>query len=187
MKVQNKEYYYINSSKEAFDTQVVVDKIKTDRWVDSDTILVNCSPEYSSILTQNLNHRLSHMIKDELFEVLPFEMPYPIMNQVWNSNDRNYEKHDYYVKNWLNKYIYSGYKYLFISSGKHNFDKLKLSLQGIDYKLCSLYVEYDRLVPDYYGEIYYKTQGSLLYSWENVNNPNWHGQDNKVHREKILG
>lgn len=173
MKNLNNGYFFIGQNKESFDTQRVVELIKQDNWVNSNTIFVNCAPEYSSILTQTINHKLSYLFNNELFEVLPLEMPYPIMNQIWNSETRAYDKNDYYVKTWLNKHIYSGYRYLFINAGKHSFDKFKLSLQNIDYKLCSLYTQEENLVPDYYAEQYNKLQGKLLYHWENSNNPNW--------------
>ena len=173
MKVQNKEYYYISAEKERVDAEKLIYILSHDKWVDRETILVNCAPDYSSILTQNINHRLSHLNRNDLFEVIPFQMPYPIMNQVWNSETLQYEKNDYYVKTWLNKYINKDYKYLFISSGKHTLDKLKLCLQDVDYRLCSPYVAEGALIPTYYVEIF-KT-GQLLYSWENVNNTNWNG------------
>jgi hypothetical protein len=173
MKIQDNNYFYISQEKEMYDTEALILKMAEDEWVQRDTIMVNCAPEYSSILTQRLNHGLSFLNRGETFEVIPFQMPYPKMSQVWNPENLQYEKNDYYVKNWLIKYINKDYKYLFISSGLHLFDRLKLSLHDIDYKLCSPYVQEDKLVPDYYVNVFNSQQGRLLYSWQNSNNPNW--------------
>lgn len=47
--------------------------------VDDKTIIINCSPDYSSIGSQILSHQLS---KSYPLKVYPLEMPYP--NEEWN-------------------------------------------------------------------------------------------------------
>lgn len=178
---ENKFYFKISLEKEFNDTVKLVQKIKEDNWFDSSTIIVNCSPDYSSRLTQQVNHSLSVLNKHELFEQIDMQMPYPIGSQVWNPISKSYEIFDTYLKNWINENIFNC-KFLFIDSGTlrgKNFNKVKLSLRNKldneNFRFASLYVQDDSVfIPDYYVEKFNKqTQGGLLFEWENPLNPNW--------------
>lgn len=180
MKKENK-YFEISFEKEHADTFILIDKIRKDNWFNSSTILVNCSPDYSSRLTQTINHALSNQNKHELFEQMDLCMPYPNCNQVWNAVTKCYENFDTYLKNWINDNIYPC-NFLFIDSGTlrgKNFNKLKLSLrtklENENFRFASLYVQDDSIItPDYYVEKFNKQQqGGLLFEWENPLNPNW--------------
>ena len=70
-------YFVIDRDKEYIDTLTLIKKIKDSEWVDSNTIIVVCSPEYSSQLCQIINHSLSHLNNNEPFEMEFLEMPYP--------------------------------------------------------------------------------------------------------------
>ena len=83
--------FKVSFQKEIEDARKLADMIRQDNWVDSETIIVNCSPDYSSIMCQILNHELSKSNRHELLEQLPLEMPYPNMSQVWNRDTAEYE------------------------------------------------------------------------------------------------
>lgn len=155
---------------------VLKEKIDQDKWIDSKTIFVNCSPDYSSIVCQILNHSLSSA---DLFEEIILEMPYPVSNQIFDRYELEYKDFDKYLSEWVKKYIDSDYKYLFIDSatlrGK-NFTKVRNQVKHkIDCKFASLYVQNDSVfTPDYYVEKFnFITQGGLIFEWENPKNKNW--------------
>ncbi len=168
---------FISIEKEVVDSYKLADIIMRDGWIDEDTIIVNCSPDYSSLTCQLVNHRLSSNNNHELYEQITLEMPYPIMSQIWNNDSREWEDFNKYLPLWVNKLSRSN-KYLFIDSatirGK-NFSLVKTNMLGkFDYKLASLYVEENSLViPDYYSEIFSQKEGGLIFEWENPLNPNW--------------
>ncbi len=175
------KYFRVSLQKEEVDTDKLIQIIKEDGWFDRSTIIVNCSPEYSSRLSQTLNHRLSHMNKNELFEVIDLPMPLPNSNQVWNPITKTFDIFDPYLKKWCQDNVFSN-KFLFVSVGTlrgKNFNKVKLSvrphLDNEMFRFASLYVQDDSiLVPDYYVEKFNKKeQGGLLFQWENMDNPNW--------------
>lgn len=180
-KIQSK-YFMITPEKESNDIIKLSEGIKNDGWIDSNTVIVNCSPEYSSRLTQELNHRLSHLNKNELYEQVNLEMPYPNTNQVYDPQSHTYVLFDRYLKEWVNNQISNSYKYLFVSSatlrGK-NFNKVRLSvkpfLDSENFMFVSLYMQSSSIFePDFYVEKFDKEkQGGLLFHWENINNPNW--------------
>lgn len=175
------KYFKIDGIKEQLDTQYLIDQIKSDKWFTRSSIIVNCFPEYSSRLTQSLNHGLSSMNKHELFEQIDLQMPYPSYNQVWNNTTKNYETYDTYLKNWINDNIYPC-NFLFVNAGTlsgKNFNKLKLSLrsklENENFRFASLYVEDTSIIiPDYYVHQFNREKdGGLLFEWENPLNPNW--------------
>lgn len=181
MKNKEGKYFSISIEKEYRDTRTLITKIREDGWFNSSTIIVNCSPDYSSRLTMTVNHGLSNMNRNELFEQMDLQMPYPNTNQVWNPITKSYESYDSYLKNWINENVYPC-NFLFIDSGTlrgKNFNKLKLSirhkLENENFRFASLYVQDDAiLIPDYYVEKFNKEeQGGLLFEWENPLNPNW--------------
>jgi len=174
--------YQIPINKELEDIDKLSKIIENSNWVSKSMIIVNCSPDYSSICTQMVNHKLSHLNDNELFEQMYLELPYPNMSQIWNRDTCEYEYFDRYLSLWVAKYIKSGYNYLFVDSatirGK-NFNKVKLSIKQYldpnEYKFASLYVEEKSIfLPDFYVEKYCTDiNGELTFSWENENNPNW--------------
>lgn len=167
----------ITIQKEVEDSRRLAEKIREDGWMDSDTLIVNCSPDYSSICCQVINHSLSSGNRHELYEQLSLEMPYPTMSQIFNRDTGEWELFSKYLPLWVSRQDKKA-KYLFIDSatvrGK-NFSLLKSAcLNRLNYKLASLYVEESSLlIPDYYVERYSQKDGGLIFEWENPLNPNW--------------
>lgn len=162
----------ITIEKEWMDTIDLSYKIKMDKWLNPSTIIVNCFPEYSSRLTQTLNHLLSAVNKNNLFEQIDLGIPAPAYTQVWNPITKSYEGFDTYLKSWINENVFSC-NFLFVSntiSSKH-FNKIKLSMRSkLDnehFRFCSLYVQDDStFLPDYFIE---KQTTPLQFEWENSN------------------
>lgn len=176
------KYFHISYEKERIDSIKLIRKIVESGWVHSNMIIVNCSPDYSSRLTQLVNHKTSYLNENETFEVIDLPMPYPIMSQIWDTAERKYVLFENYLYDWIRKYIHPENKYLFVDSGTlrgKNFTKvyqgIKDKIDRDNIKFASLYLQSDSIfTPDYYIESFNKdTNGGLLFEWENVNNPNW--------------
>ena len=169
----------VTINKEVEDSISLAEMLAKDPWIDSDVILVNCSPDYSSLMCQVVNHRLSRKNGHELFEQLPMEMPYPTMNQVWNKETICYETFDSYLREWIIRYVSKDYKYLFLDSGTirgKNFSKVKtLTKDRAECRFGCLYLQDDSIfTPDYFVEKFsFNNQGGLIFEWENPKNPNW--------------
>lgn len=178
---EKSKYFEISLEKERDDTASLLHMIKEDGWIDSSTIIVNCSPDYSSRLSQTINHQLSVINKNELLEQIELEMPYPNTNQIWNKQEKEYQSFDSYLKRWVATNIFTN-KFLFVDAGTlrgKNFNKVKLSvrprLENELFRFASLYIQDDSIfIPDYYIETFNKEKhGGLLFEWENPLNPNW--------------
>lgn len=176
------KYFFVNNQKEFSDIEKLCKLVRDSNWIDDNTIIVNCSPDYTSNVSMILNHKLSYLNKNELFERIDLEMPYPIMNQVWNVEEKKYETYDQYLKYWVAKHVNSNSKYLFIDSGTIrgiNFEKLRYSIKNViepdQYRFATLYKEKNSIFkPDFFVEEYdFSKQGGLLFEWENSDNPNW--------------
>ena len=63
-------YFFVTYEKEKSDTEKLIKKIIDSGWIKPETILVNCSPDYSSNLTQVINHKLSFI---SLCQISQFE------------------------------------------------------------------------------------------------------------------
>lgn len=169
----------VNYQKEINDIFKLSQIIKNDNWISDNLIIVNCSPDYSSICCQVINHDLSKINNNELFEQISLEMPYPTSNIIFDREKLDYENFSRYLYLWNQKYISKDYKYLFIDSGTLrgvNFSKLRSIIKDrCDFKLASLYVQDNSiLTPDYYVEKFnFEKQGGLIFEWENPKNPNW--------------
>ena len=174
-------YNHISLLKENVDSYTLIDLIKKDNWIKKGAVIVNCSPDYSSRLSQLVNHKLSFINDNELFDRLDLEMPYPINSQIWDPKDEEYKIFDAYIAKWA-RVLDRERQYLFIDSatlrGK-NFSKvksnLKMYLPDSNYKFASLYLQSNSIFkPDYYVESFDKEkQGGLIFEWENSKNPNW--------------
>lgn len=176
------KYFYVSYEKESLDSTKLIKQIAESNWLTKDTILINCSPDYSSRLCQLVNHKLSYLNKNEVYETIELPMPYPIMSQIWDNLEKQYFQFEKYLADWVRKYISSHGKYLFIDSGTlrgKNFTKVKQAirykLEPDSYRFASLYLQSDSIfTPDFFVEKFEKdTQGGLLFEWENTNNPNW--------------
>ena len=159
----------IQIQKEWKDTLTLADKIIEDEWICPSTVIVNCFPEYSSRLTQTLNHLLRKVNRNNLFEQVDMGIPFPSYTQVWNPINKAYEGFDTYLKNWINENVFSC-NFLFVTNhiDSRYFNKIKLSmrnkLDNENFRFCSLYVdEQSTFFPDYYTE---KTNQPIQFEWE---------------------
>lgn len=176
------KYFFISYEKEKEDSLLLINQIVQSSWITKDTTIINCSPDYSSRFTQLLTHKLSYLNGNETFEVINLEMPYPIMSQVWDNQEKQFIQFDKYLYDWMRNNISKTGHYLFVDSGTlrgKNFTKVKQAIKGKvesdNYKFASLYLQSDSIfTPDFYVQRFDKDlHGGLLFEWENVNNPNW--------------
>lgn len=175
-------YFHITYEKEELDSISLINQIAESGWIDKDVTIINCSPDYSSRLTQLINHKLSYLNDNETFEVIDLPMPYPIMSQIWDTQEAKFIQFENYLFDWIRKYIIPTSKYLFVDSGTlrgKNFTKVYQGIKGrVDLdkiKFASLYLQSDSIfTPEFFVQKFDKEkQGGLLFEWENVNNPNW--------------
>jgi hypothetical protein len=159
------KYFRIDLDKEHTDISLLIEMLRPH--ITPDTIIVNCSPDYSSIISQ----RVIHAFYDNPLEMINFAMPYP---------NTDFEKaYPKYCEDFA-KSIEDGDKYIFIDSGVlrgRNFQTLEdaLHLYSCDlissYVFAALYVQDDAIfTPNVYVEKFNKAnQGMLLFYWENEN------------------
>lgn len=152
----------------------LIDSIIQDKWINNNTILVNCAPEYSSRVVQLANHKLSYLNNNELYEVLTLELPQKDMKQIWSSYETEYQMFDRYLKIWLDKYIVYNMQYLFITNSietGRTLNKIKLSIKTDNCKFASVYLNRDStFIPDYHSRQYSEDrEGKLTLFWENTN------------------
>lgn len=178
--MKNEEYFYVSLEKQIEDISTLAKKIEESGWLDEDTVIVCCSPDYSSLDVQMLNHILSSGNKHQLYTLAYLEMPYPNMSQIFDVQSDEFKLYDKYLSEWCRKHIHSGYKYLFHDSGVirgKNFNKLKYIVKEHipteKFKLSSLYVKEDAIIKPHFYTSEFSKDKTLLFSWENPNNPNW--------------
>lgn len=168
--------FFIKPVREYFDTLKLIEKIDKDNWVDSSTVIVCCSPEYSSILAQIINHKLSHRNNNVPFDMDFLEMPYP--GQQLYDDDQYVDDAEAFGR----KYVNTHRKLLFIDSGVlrgRNFTTLDNVMEEFvgpnERKYACLYKQSDSIFePDYYVEEFnFSEQGGLTFWWENNDNPYW--------------
>ena len=168
--------FFIKPVREYFDTLKLIEKIDKDNWVDSSTVIVVCSPEYSSMLAQIINHKLSHHNNNVPFDMDFLEMPYP--GQQLYDDDQYVDDAEAFGR----KYVNTHRKLLFIDSGVlrgRNFTTLDNVMEEFvgpnERKYACLYKQSDSIFePDYYVEEFdFNLQGGLTFWWENNENPYW--------------
>lgn len=170
---QNLKNKHVSYLKETVDIVSLLEKIKESNWVKPDMVIVNCFPEYSSRVCQIVNHKLSYLNSNELFEQIDLFMPYPNMTQVWNPCDRKYQGFYNYMTDWVRMNMLSTNTYLFLSAGENLValrSFLKIKLEPDSYRLGSVYVKEGGNLPDFWVEKYNKVP---LFEWQNTDNPNW--------------
>lgn len=170
--------FFIDQQKEQQDIEKLYQLIKDDGWVDGKTIIVVCSPEYSSIICQILCHRLSYLNNYVPMDLEFLEMPYPGGEEF---TDKQYERHinsfAKRVAGWVNPR-----KLLFVDSGVlrgQNFTTLKRVMNQYMFpelmKYACVYKQADSIFePDYCVETFdFEKDGGLTFWWEDPNNPYW--------------
>ncbi len=156
----------ISYNKILSDCSSISDMIDSNDWVDGDTILVCCQPDYSALPIQLVNHSLSgNQLREQLF----FEIPLPSNNYVFNRFSQSYEKFDKYLVSWVSS-LDKDYKYLFLSShidelGDRNYSLLTSLLRNnVNYQLGTLYLQEKSIIKPSYSVEQYK--GVIQYEWE---------------------
>jgi hypothetical protein len=156
------KYFKINRLKEKRDINVLIELLRP--IVKKNTIIVNCSPDYSSIISQ----QIIHAYFDNPLQMVNFEMPFPK-----TPFEQLYPKicADFAIN------LCPTNEYIFIDSGVlrgKNYSTLDYSmfihaLKDIKYTFASLYVQDNAVfTPQFYVETFNKKkQGMLLFWWEN--------------------
>jgi hypothetical protein len=154
------KYFRISKEKEQQDIEALIGKLRP--ILTPETVIVNCSPDYSSIICQ----QVIHAFYDNPVEMIPFQMPYP--------NSEFESRYPQYCEDFVNS-LEKETKYIFIDSGVlrgRNFktlaDKIKPEMSTI---FAALYVQDDAIfTPQIYLEKFsLKNDGMLLFYWENEN------------------
>ena len=169
-------YFKVSLKKEIGDIDRLANIIARDGWMDSNTTIVVCSPEYSSIVCQLLNHKLSYLNHHEPFDMEFLEMPYP--------NEQRLTQTEYRAecRKLVSRLIKKDGKYLLVDSGVLRGTNFTVLNQEMNYfiaperlKFASLYMQDDsKFTPDYLVQAFnFKEDGGLLFWWENEDNPLW--------------
>lgn len=183
METIKNRYYFVTYDKELRDTLSLLKRIKESGWVDDSVTIVNCAPLYSGRICQVLNHKLSYLNENELFEQVDLEIPYPNMSQVWNVEEKEFQLFESYVDKWIKTHIRKDRKYLFVDlcicGDTRNLHKLKMIIKKVlepdNYRFATLYLNSSSaFAPDYFvQEINFNEKEGILFEWENIDNPNW--------------
>ena len=175
-------FYYISYEKQIADINLLVEKLKADHfqgdgWIGENLVLVNCAPNYSSILTQIVNHRLSHLNHNECFETLTLELPPVSGSQVWNPIEQEYVSFEGYLNWWNSRMVHTRAQYLFLTSAiigtGRNFVSILRKFRGDrnKLKLACVYLDNESIVtPEFHVEQLEKRKGKPLFEWENHDN-----------------
>lgn len=157
-------YFTISPEKETRDIATLIEQLRP--FITPDTIIVNCSPDYSSLICQ----RVIHAYYDNPLPMLPFEMPYP-----GTSFEEAYPRYCRTFAERLSPHKH----YVFIDSGVlrgRNFKTLGEALfayapGSVFFRFAALYVQDDAVfTPAIFVEKFNRAaQGMLLFWWENVN------------------
>ena len=168
---------FVDHLKELEDSNQVIDLFlnKYKDWMDSDVILVNCGPQYSSRLTQLINHKTSFLNRNKLYEQINLELPLEGESQVWDYDAKEYLAFDKYLHNWIQKHIiFKEAKYLFITNtiftGK-SLNKVRLLMKGRtnEYKFLATNCAWESIFkPDIVFRQYGISEPPVFF-WENKN------------------
>jgi hypothetical protein len=154
------KYFKVNRKKEKKDIEKLIKLLKP--IITKDTVIVNCSPDYSSIISQ----QVIHAYFDNPLTMINFEMPFP--------NTPFELKYPEYCRRFTLNLLRNKH-HVFIDSGVlrgRNFKTLYDTLVDFSYTnftFASLYVQDDAIfTPEYYVEEFNrKDEGMLLFWWEN--------------------
>lgn len=162
----------VTYERERKDYDYLIDNIKESQWIDSDTIIINCKPEKSSIIAQIANHKLSHLNRNELFEQMNLEIPDEDMSQIWDPQSREYILFDRYLVNWVLSLPKA--KFLFISADISNIKPyihlkllIKSRLEPDQYRFATCYMQKNSdFKPDFYHIVH---NDRVIFQWQNDN------------------
>lgn len=163
----SKPRFYIDTETEIQDCVQLAEELYY--LADSKTLMVVCSPDYSSLCSQIVNHHISKISKGHLpLDMVYLNMPYPTQDLET-------------FKDEITSLLERSKNYdalLFIDSGilrGLNFQTLKKYTDQFTYRsiyVC-LYKKSDSVfIPDHYVKEFDKSQ-ELVFWWEDADNPNW--------------
>ena len=162
-----KNKFYVNLNMEIADCIQLSQQLQY--LGDTNTLLVVCSPDYSSLCSQVINHNISKFSKSHLpLDMVYLNMPYPTQDlKLFESEiiellerSTNYDT------------------LLFIDSGilrGLNFKTLKEYVSNYTYKsiFACLYKKADSVfIPDHFTKEF-PAEDELVFWWEDAENPNW--------------
>ena len=170
------KYFRVDAITEYCDICELTKKIEESNFVTENTIIVNCSPDYSSIVCQYLQHNLSKFNNNKPLLVEPLEMPYP--------NQETYTKEQMVLdaEQLMEKYKNQNKKFLFVDSGCLRGSNFTLLAEVVgeyvgeeDRRFACVYLQDDSIFePNFYVNTFnFEKNGGLLFHWENKNNPYW--------------
>jgi hypothetical protein len=168
---------FIEQEREISNSNYLINELIMSGWLEKDVVLVNCGPQYSSRLTQLINHKTSYLNGNELFEQISLELPGKGMNQVLCYDFREYISFDRYLAEWIAKHVTKTAKFLFITNTIFSGRKLnkvkmlmKAKIENLDnMKFLSLYTMEGSIVkPDYTHRTFNKDNKPVFF-WENTN------------------
>lgn len=171
---------FIELEREASHSNYLIQELIMNGVMQRDMVLVNCAPEYSSRLTQLINHKTSYLNKNELYEQISLDLPKKGMNQVLSYDEKEFISFDRYLSEWINRYVTKDAKFLFVQNvvhtGKHLnkiWLSLKSKLENLDnMKFVSLYVQEDALmttIPNFIYQQKFQKENPPIFFWENTN------------------
>lgn len=162
-----KHKFYVNSKTEIQDCLRLSEQLQY--LADTNTLMVVCSPDYSSLCSQIINHEISKYSKGHLpLDMVYLNMPYP-------TQDLNTFKDE------IIELLERSTQYdtlLFIDSGilrGLNFRTLKEYADQYPYKniFACIYKKSDSVfIPNHYVKEFCKNE-ELVFWWEDADNPNW--------------
>lgn len=158
------KYFRISREKEYKDIKKLIELLRP--IITKDTIIINCSPDYSSII----NQQVIHAYYDNPLQMCPFDMPFP---------NTEFEKvYPSYCKEFAEK-LEPNTHYIFIDSGilrGRNFKTLYNNLElhthkSTNYHFACLYCQDDAIFnADYCVDWFNREEdGMLLFWWESEN------------------
>jgi hypothetical protein len=160
------KYFRINRAKEHRDISTLIKMLKP--IVTQSTVILNASPDYSSIISQ----RVAHAYFDTPLQMLPFDMPFPNtpFEKIYPSHCIEFAKELDFDK-----------RYIVIDSGilrGRNFKTLYDSLSACGHNMSNfffacLYSQDNSIFKaDFCVEYFSREEdGMLIFWWENESNP----------------
>ena len=168
--IKTKTDYFITPDHENDVYRSLLAKIKINEkvYIDDAVLIVNVSPDYSSIITQRLRHALS--IKGEILEVVNIEVPYP--------DETDIEKYADAIKKLVGEIPENYTKFIFVEAGiirggnytminelfKLRYDSTQLLFTALFENIGSIFQS------DCVGEYYDDSKRDLTFYWEEFNN-----------------
>lgn len=158
------KYFRISREKEFKDIGTLIKMLQP--IVTEKTVIVNCSPDFSSMISQ----RVIHSYFDNPLQMINFDMPYP---------NTEFEKvYDLHCKEFAQN-LEPNTHYIFIDSGilrgrnfKTLYDNLNIyAHKSTNYDFSCLYCQDDAIFTADYCVDYFSREedGMLLFWWENEN------------------